>query len=92
MKLLDSESLKSNIKIYDKALSIKNTVKVESISLRNISFIVKGDNTYHSVIYIENKGWSCDCKYYSIHGRICSHIIAVNLRLRESLLCYKNKE
>lgn len=43
-------------------------------------FTVEGESEKHSVIFEkEKKEWKCDCKFSTLHLKLCSHIIACKL-------------
>ncbi|MCD6403303.1 MAG: SWIM zinc finger family protein [Candidatus Aenigmarchaeota archaeon] len=59
-------------------------VKVDLITPRRIYFKVEGETEEHSVVYDrELNEWSCDCKYWSLKFKWCSHIYACWLWLRD---------
>ncbi|MEM5883229.1 MAG: hypothetical protein QXQ77_03240 [Candidatus Aenigmatarchaeota archaeon] len=62
----------------------KNRVKKELETERRIHFKVEGETEIHSVIFdkIKNK-FFCDCSYFTLHERKCSHIIACELFLKK---------
>jgi hypothetical protein len=86
IELLPSDTLEKDGKRYVKGLRLSDKVRIDYGTARHISFIVKGDETEHSVMYFaekfEDKQWQCDCKWYALQNKICSHIIAVNLALK----------
>ncbi len=50
---------------------------------RRIHFEVEGETDIHSVIFDKiRKTFNCDCPYFSLHQKACSHIVAVKLFLR----------
>lgn len=58
-------------------------VKKEIETDKRIHFVVQSADKNHFVIFDKNKKeFSCDCEYYSLHLRICSHIIASQLYLK----------
>ncbi len=80
--LIDIESYK-NDKKYKKALGLVDKVKLDYITSKHISFSVD-NNEVHSVIYFRERKedrWQCDCKWFSLHGTNCSHILAVNIAI-----------
>jgi uncharacterized Zn finger protein len=55
-------------------------VKKEIDTDRRTHFIVQGETEKHSVIFDkERKRWSCDCRYFALTQRMCSHIIAAKI-------------
>jgi len=58
-------------------------VKKELETDKRIHFRVIGETETHFVIYDKQKReFNCDCKYNSLKGKICSHIIACQLYLK----------
>lgn len=58
----------------------KGRVKKELETQRRTHFTVHGDTEKHSVIFDkERKGWVCDCRYFSLKQKECSHILAAKL-------------
>ena len=58
-------------------------VRKDMESEKRIFFSVFSRET-HSVIFDKDKNeFSCDCNYFSLHFKPCSHIIAVKLFLEE---------
>lgn len=50
---------------------------------KRIHFRVRGETEEHSVIFDKVKGeWSCDCKFFSLKEKECSHLIACELYLQ----------
>jgi len=59
-------------------------VRKELETEKRIHFTVNTDSKKHSIIYDKMKNeWSCDCPYYSLKFRDCSHIIACRLFLEK---------
>jgi hypothetical protein len=49
-----------------------------------IHFSVKGETEMHGVIFDKIKNaWSCDCRYFSLHQKECSHILSCILLLKK---------
>jgi len=64
-------------------------VKKDLETDKRTHFIVKGENKEHFVIFNkEKKDFSCDCEYFSLHLKPCSHIIASKFYLESEI---KNK-
>lgn len=89
IELLQIESLKED-KIYIKALGLIKKVNIDYATEKHVSFTVEGDENVHNVMYFTEKTgsqkWQCDCKWYTLQNKICSHIIAVNLALKKNLI------
>ncbi len=57
--------------------------KVEKVleTDKRIHFKVRGETDVHSVIFDkEKRKFSCDCPWFSLKERTCSHIYAVKLK------------
>ena len=60
-------------------------VKKELETDKRIHFSVKSKDRIHSVIFDKVKNeFSCDCEYYSLHLKPCSHIIAAQFYLEKN--------
>lgn len=90
IELLPLDFLEEDNKKYVKGISLVNKVKVDYSTSKHISFIVEGDETKHNVMYFMeksgNKKWQCDCKWYTLQNKTCSHIIAVNIALKRGAI------
>jgi len=63
----------------------KNKVKKELETEKRIHFKVEGETNIHSVIFDKTrKKFFCDCPFFTLHERKCSHIVACELFLKES--------
>lgn len=63
-----------------KAGNVSKTVETE----KRIHFNVIGETEIHSVIFDkEKKKFNCDCRFFALQEKDCSHIIAC--RLKENL-------
>jgi uncharacterized Zn finger protein len=57
-------------------------VKKEIETDRRIHFKVIGKTDTHFVIFDkEKKKFTCDCPYFTLHGKKCSHVVAAELML-----------
>jgi uncharacterized Zn finger protein len=55
-------------------------VKKEIETDRRTHFLVQGETEKHSVIFDKERGrWSCDCRYFALTQKTCSHIVAARL-------------
>lgn len=90
IELLPTESLEKDSKRYVKGVRLSDKVRIDYGTSKHISFIVEGDESEHNVMYFTekfgDKQWQCDCKWYALQNKICSHIIAVNLALKNGKL------
>lgn len=71
--------------VKEKAYSLlnKNKVTKELETEKRIHFKVISRET-HSVIFDKEKNtWECDCRFFALRQRGCSHILASNLFLKE---------
>jgi hypothetical protein len=63
----------------------KNKVKKELETEKRIHFKVEGETNIHSVIFDKTrKKFFCDCPFFTLHEKKCSHIVACELFLKES--------
>ncbi|MBD3156173.1 MAG: hypothetical protein GF368_06035 [Candidatus Aenigmarchaeota archaeon] len=59
-------------------------VKKEIESPKRIHFTILNDTEDKQVMYDKNKdSWSCDCRYYALKLKDCSHILASKLFMEE---------
>jgi len=64
-------------------LVMENRVKFVGLIGSSLYFSVKSKEREHKVIFrIPTRKWLCDCEYFSIKAKDCSHIIACKLWLR----------
>ncbi len=67
----------------DKAAKLLGEKKIEKNveTDKRIHFTVIGDTEAHSVIFDkEKKRFSCDCKFFALQEKECSHILACKLK------------
>jgi hypothetical protein len=72
-------------KVKEKAYSLlsKGKVSKELETERRIHFKVVSRDV-HSVIFDkEKKLWECDCRFFALKQKYCSHILAADLFLKE---------
>ena len=56
-------------------------VKKELETAKRIHFKVVGETETHSVIFDKIKNeWGCDCRFFALKERGCSHIYAAKLK------------
>ena len=88
--LITLDDLEKDNKTYIKGISLVGSVKIDYATGKHMSFIVHGEESNHNVMYfVEKTGdkrWQCDCKWYTLQSKTCSHIIAVNLAIKNSVL------
>ena len=86
IELIPLDELKEDDKRYRKALGLVSTVKLDYDTGKHLSFSVAGEESDHNVMYFAEKTggrrWQCDCKWYTLQNKICSHMIAVNLAVK----------
>ena len=89
IEFIPLDALKED-KIYIKAIGLIRGMKVDYSTAKHISFSVQGDENVHNVMYFTekpaSKKWQCDCKWYTLQNKTCSHIIAVNLAIKKKLI------
>jgi len=69
-----------------KKLVREGKVKIDLISRARIYFRVEGKSEVHSVILDrERNKWSCDCAYFTLKEKECSHILASKIFLKSKL-------
>ncbi|MCD6576020.1 MAG: SWIM zinc finger family protein [Nanoarchaeota archaeon] len=93
IKFLSIKKIESNPDVsrnsYEAAKRMWKDVKVDYITSRHIGFTAtdKLYNTKHSIIYFSErkfpKSWNCDCRWHTLKGKFCKHILAVFLRLNK---------
>lgn len=65
-----------------KTLLEQRKVKKEVETGKRIHFKVQGETEQHSVIFNKDKTeWVCDCRYFSLKRKECSHILASKMLL-----------
>jgi len=75
-----SEEIKNKARSIFKEGKVKRKLETD----KRIHFEVQGETENHSVIYDKEKDeWNCDCKYFSLKEKECSHILASKLKLRQ---------
>lgn len=76
--------ISDEIKIKAKKLLKEGKVKEEFETDKRIHFKVQGETEEHSVIFDKEKNeFSCDCTYFTLKKKYCSHIEAVKLLLKK---------
>ncbi len=87
IELIPEEILKKESNLYIKGIKLADKVKLDYATDRHASFLVDHDGSVHNVMYFSEKDsvkkWQCDCKWYTLHDKVCSHITAVNIALKE---------
>ncbi|MEM5791143.1 MAG: hypothetical protein QXP77_03820, partial [Candidatus Aenigmatarchaeota archaeon] len=59
-------------------------VRIEFETDKRIHFKVRGETDEHSVIFDkEKKEFTCDCKFFSLKQKSCSHILACRIFLEK---------
>ncbi|MCS7123311.1 MAG: hypothetical protein RMJ17_01920 [Candidatus Aenigmarchaeota archaeon] len=73
-------------KLYKKLKAYKllreDKVKKDLETGKRIYFVVKSTEEYSVFFDKEKDKWFCDCKYFSLKLKECSHIIACKLYLK----------
>ena len=77
-------NVSEDIKKKAQSLFEQGKVKVEFGTDKRIHFKVLGKTEEHSVIYDKEKDeWSCDCQFFALRQKTCSHILAAEIKLRQ---------
>ena len=75
--------ISDEIRVKSKKLLESGKVKEEFETNKRIHFRVQGETEEHSVIFDkEGNKFLCDCTYFTLKGKYCSHIEAVKLLLK----------
>ncbi len=76
-------SVKTRKKGYE--IFKKKRIQKSLETKRRIHFNVLGETSVHYVIYDKLKNvFTCDCQYFSLHQKPCSHIYAAYLLLKST--------
>ncbi|MEM5879439.1 MAG: hypothetical protein QXU74_03025 [Candidatus Aenigmatarchaeota archaeon] len=76
--------ISDEIKIKAKKLFEEGKIRKEIETEKRIHFKVQGETEEHSVILEKkSKNFLCDCPYFTLKEKNCSHIEAVKLFLRK---------
>ncbi|MBR9679856.1 MAG: hypothetical protein GOU99_02295 [Candidatus Altiarchaeota archaeon] len=70
---------------FRKAQKLMKSGKVVSKGLigSSIYFTVKSNKDRHVIFRVPGQTWICDCEYYVLKGKECSHMIACKMLLKE---------
>ena len=72
--------MSKDIRIKGRQLFEEGKVVKELETDKRVHFKVVGETDTHSIIFDKERGkFSCDCKFSTLHNKICSHIIASQL-------------
>jgi len=85
MSMCDEKGMEWPETLRKKAVKLleSNRIKKELETDRRVHFSVQGETEEHSVIYDKLKDdWVCDCRYWSLRQKTCSHIIAAQLKMK----------
>jgi uncharacterized Zn finger protein len=78
-------NVSDEIKAKGEILLRDGKVKKEMETERRIYFEVSGESDIHSVIFDKKKNeWECDCSYFALRQKECSHIIGAQFLLKKS--------
>ena len=73
--------------IRKKALQLFADGKVKEVLAtdRRLHFSVQGETEKHSMIFDRQKNeWSCDCRFFALTQKPCSHIAAAKLSMKNT--------
>ncbi|MEM5802096.1 MAG: hypothetical protein QXQ18_01785 [Candidatus Aenigmatarchaeota archaeon] len=71
--------------IHKKAMKLLrgNKVNIDIETEKRTHFTVKGETEEHMVVYDKIQGkWLCDCKFFVLKEKECSHIYASKILLK----------
>ncbi len=75
------ENVSNEIQAKGEILLRDGKVKKVLGTERRIYFEVNGESDVHSVIFDKGKNkWKCDCRYFTLNQKECSHIVAASLK------------
>jgi hypothetical protein len=75
------EEASNEIKVKAEILVRDGKVKKELETEKRIYFKVSGETEVHSVIFDKKtNSCNCDCRYFALNQKDCSHIIAARLK------------
>jgi hypothetical protein len=76
------ENISKEVKEKAQLLLKEGKIKKEFETEKRIYFKISNEEE-HSVIFDKEKNkWKCDCKFFSLKQRTCSHILASKLFLK----------
>jgi len=74
------ERMSRTVKAKALKLLKENKIEKELETKKHIHFKVQGKSDVYSVIFDKEKNkWECECRYWSLTQKDCSHIIACKL-------------
>ena len=80
------EDISNEIKAKGEILARDGKVKKELETERRIYFEVSGESDTHSVIFDKkNRKFNCDCRYFALNQKECSHIIGAKFLLKSKI-------
>lgn len=78
--MVSQETRRKGTKLFEEGM-----VKEDLETDKRIHFRVIGESDVHFVIFDKEKNqFSCDCAFFTLHQKKCSHIIAAELYLRQN--------
>jgi hypothetical protein len=80
------ENVSDEIKAKGEILLRDGKVKKEMETDRRTYFKVLGETDTHSVFFDKKKNeWECDCAFFALQQKTCSHIIASKMKEQSKL-------
>jgi hypothetical protein len=71
----------------------QNKVKKDLETEKRLHFMVKSENEERYVIFNKKKKkFSCDCEYFSLHLKPCSHIMAAKFYMEDKQINNENEK
>jgi len=78
------EDVSNEIKAKGEILARDGKVRKEMETEKRIYFEVSGETDKHSVIFDKKKNkYECDCRFFALRQKECSHIAAVQFFLKD---------
>ena len=77
-KRISQAVVKKGIKLF-----LAGDAKLEKTTDSAIYFRVSSKNTHEVVMRLRPRKWSCDCTYFSLKVKPCSHIVSAMLLLEK---------
>lgn len=68
--------------IYKRAQELTNRISVEYETAQRVCFKVYGTDTHYVTYDKKTAIWDCDCIYYALFQKICKHIIATMIYVK----------
>jgi len=78
------EKISDSMKRKSLEILKQNKIRKEFETDKRKHFLVQGESSEHIVIFDKEKNkWTCDCSYFALKQKACSHVIAAEMKERE---------